>query len=144
MAQTEGALLDLWRSAGERIAIIECALAREFMLPLRTFLRADPDPLTGVIAALGSLRESELGVLQILFTPAKQDWASSVRRALTDGEGGPFFLDAPELTRLGLEKVSNPLFAVILRISAAASEPERAERSWSRSGARSRTSAARR
>lgn len=128
VAQTEGTLLDLWRSAGERIAIIECALAREFVLPLRTFLRADPDPLTGVIAALGSLRESELGVLQILFTPAKQDWASSVRRALMDGEGGPFFLDAPELTRLGLEKVSNPLFAVVVRIAAAASEPDRAER----------------
>ncbi len=128
VAQSEGVLLDLWQHAGERIAIIECALAREFMLPLRTSLRADPDPLTGVIAALGSLRESELGILQILFTPARQDWPASVRRALTDGEGGAFFLDAPELTRLGLEKVSNPLFAVVVRIAAAASEPERAER----------------
>jgi hypothetical protein len=126
IAEARDHLLYAWRAAGDRIAIVECALAREFMLPLRTFLRPDPDPLTALVAVLATLGQGELGILQILFAGAREDWAQSVRTALADGEGGPFFVDAPELTRLGMEKVAHPLFAVVVRLGAAAPGGERA------------------
>ena len=126
VAETKDVVFNAWRDAGERIAIVECALAREFMLPLRTFLKADPDPLIGLVAALGTLGEREFGALQILFHAAREDWAESVRRALVDGEGGAFFTDAPELTRLGMEKVAHPLFAAVIRFAAAAPDRDRA------------------
>jgi hypothetical protein len=126
VAESRESLRQAWREAGEGIALMECALAREFVLPLRTFLKADPDPLIGLFAALGSLAPGELGVLQILFRATREDWPGSVRRALLDGEGKPFFMDAPELTRLGLEKVAHPLFAVVIRIATAANDQGRA------------------
>lgn len=126
VAESEASLLGAWRDAGSRIAIRECALAREFMLPLRTFAKSDPDPLIGVLAALGPLRDGECGALQILFEPTREEWAESVRRAVIDGEGRPFFMDAPDLTRLALEKVANPLFAVVIRLAATAREKGRA------------------
>jgi hypothetical protein len=135
VAETANHLLGEWRAAGERIAIAECALAREFMLPLRTSLRLDPDPLLAVFAVLSVLRKSELGVLQILFASAREDWVESVKRAVTDGEGGPFFADAPELTRLGFEKVAHPLYAVVIRLAAASPDGERASEIVDRIGA---------
>ncbi|HWW60321.1 MAG TPA: type IV secretion system DNA-binding domain-containing protein [Thermoanaerobaculia bacterium] len=126
VAETRDTLSNAWRDSGPRITIAECALAREFMLPLRTFLRADPDPLIGVFAALGTLGEEDFGAIQILFQAAREDWASSVKRATTDDEGGAFFPNAPELTRLGFEKVAHPLFAVVVRIATAADTNERA------------------
>jgi Type IV secretion-system coupling protein DNA-binding domain len=126
VAETRDSLFQAWRDAGERIALMECALAREFMLPLRTFLKPDPDPLIGLFAALASLAPRDLGVLQILFRATREDWPGSVKRALLDGEGKPFFMDAPELTRLGVEKIAHPLFAVVIRIAAAANEQSRA------------------
>jgi hypothetical protein len=135
VAETSGHLLNEWRAAGERIAILECALAREFMLPLRTSLRLDPDPLIALVTALAVLQREELGALQILFAPAREEWSESVKRAVTDGEGGPFFADTPELTRLGFEKVSHPLFAAVVRIAAASPDEERASEIVGRIGA---------
>ena len=108
-----------WRNAGENTAIVECALAREFMLPLRTFLRADPDPLIAIFAALTSLEDRDFGMVQVLFHAARCEWSASVRAAVTDFDGKPFFIDAPELTHLALDKVAHPLFAVVIRIAAA-------------------------
>ncbi|HKO56340.1 MAG TPA: type IV secretion system DNA-binding domain-containing protein [Thermoanaerobaculia bacterium] len=117
VAESSGYLEHVWSASPGRVAIIECALAREFMLPLRTFLRADPDPLIATIGALGNLTGDEVAVLQVLFEPVREDWASSVRRATTDGEGGAFFVDAPELTKLAWEKVTHPLFATVIRLA---------------------------
>jgi hypothetical protein len=135
VAETNGHLLNEWRAAGERIAILECAFAREFMLPLRTSLRLDPDPLIALVTSLAVLQRGELGALQILFAPAREEWSESVKRAVTDGEGGPFFADAPELTKLGFEKVAHPLFAAVVRIAAASPDEERASEIAQRIGA---------
>jgi hypothetical protein len=123
VAETEGALLRAWQESEGLMAAVECALAREFMLPLRTFLKADPDPLLATFGALAHLSPGDVAVVQLLFEPVREDWAGSVRRAVVDGEGGPFFADAPELTRLALEKVAHPLFAVVLRLLASSPRP---------------------
>lgn len=97
------------------------------MLPLRTFSRTDPDPLTALFATIANLTSSDVGMLQVLFSATRSDWASSVRAAVTDFEGQPFFEDAPELTHLAFEKVAHPLFAVVVRIAAASDDDDRAQ-----------------
>jgi hypothetical protein len=107
-----------WRkgSASESV-VVEFGLLREFMLPLRTLKRLDPDPLISVFGALSGLEEGESGMLQLLFTATAHPWSESVMRAVSDGEGGSFFTDAPSLLKLAGEKVSRPLCAAVLRIA---------------------------
>jgi hypothetical protein len=83
--------------------------------------------LISVVAALSDLRAGELGALQVLFQPTREPWAESALRAVTDGRGGSFFADAPEMPRLTHEKMASPLFAVVLRV--AARSPDR-DRTW--------------
>jgi hypothetical protein len=99
------------------LGVFEVGLGREFMLPLGTAKGFDPDPLIGLVAALEETTDDEGGAVQVLFEPARQPWAESIFRAVTDGEGGDFFLNAPEITRFGKQKALQPLFAVALRIA---------------------------
>jgi len=119
-------LRDTWDSLRGSAAILEFGLGREFMLPLKTFREFSPDPLIPILGALSELREGDVGVLQVLFSPAVEPWPESILRAVTDGRGDPFFLDAPELTALAREKVAHPLFAAVIRTGAKSSSPGRA------------------
>lgn len=118
-------LRNMWDSLRGSAAVLEFGLGREFMLPLRTFREFSLDPLVPVLGALSELHEGEIGVLQVLFTPAVEPWPESILRAVTDGRGEPFFLDAPELTALAREKVAHPLFTAVIRTGAKSTTPGR-------------------
>ncbi len=105
---------------------IDLGLRDEFMRPIRVWNKFDPDPLSGCIAALESLEEGEFGMLQILFQPTINPWAESMYRSLTDGSGGSFFADAPDMLPLAKEKVSCPLYATVLRTIGQAKTDDRA------------------
>jgi hypothetical protein len=112
-------LRGLWEAAEESdTAIVDFGLSREFMLPLKRPGSFDTDPLIAVIGALADLRAEELGVFQVLFQATRHPWAPSVRRAVTDGQGEPFFADAPEIVALAEEKLAQPLCAAVVRIAA--------------------------
>src|SRR2546421_10264628 len=49
---------------------------------------------------------------------ARFPWAESILRSVSDGEGGSFFADAPEMVALAKEKVRRPLFAAVIRVAA--------------------------
>ena len=119
-------LRETWGSLRGSAALLEFGLGREFMLPLKTFREFSPDPLLAILGALSLVREGEIGILQVLFTPVSSPWAESVLRAVVDWNGDPFFLDAPELTALAREKVAHPLFAAVLRGGAKSASPGRA------------------
>jgi DNA helicase HerA-like ATPase len=124
----EELLLGAWDASVEEVfAVVEFGLAREFMLPLQAVKSFSPDPLTGLVAALAESRVGEVALLQILFEEVKAPWAGSVLRSVTTPSGAPFFEDAPELSRLAREKVSEPLFAVAVR---AAVEADTEDRLW--------------
>jgi hypothetical protein len=106
--------------------IVDFGLSREFMLPLRTFKGFEVDPLIGAVGALGDLREGEVGLVQILLQASHFPWAQSVMRAVTDSDGGSFFVDAPELVSFAKQKIAQPLFAAVIRIAARSEEPGRA------------------
>ena len=112
-----------WESLADTdTAIVEFGLAREFVLPLATDA---PDVLIGLTAALASLEPGELGLFQVLLQPVSHPWADSLLRAVSDGEGKPAFVNAPELLVQGKRKVSEPLFAAVVRIAVRS-----AERPW--------------
>jgi hypothetical protein len=107
-------------------AMVEYALAEEFTRPLRMLKSLDFDSHTGLYGILESLSNGERGCIQVLFQGAVNPWAESIMAAVTDSNGDSFFYDAPEMRDLGKEKVSAPLFAVVVRSVAQAATDERA------------------
>lgn len=119
---SESALHHTWSEGAPSYAVVEFALEREFMLMLDAGGRWQ----AGLFAALSELAEGELGLLQVIFQPVRHSWAQSGLIAVTDGEGGPFFANRPELVKQAMEKFSDPLFAVVLRMAASADDADRA------------------
>src|SRR5581483_9349056 len=116
----EESLTKYWN--GDESLVIDFALSDEFMRPIRTYKTFDVDPLIAITGALGSLRDGEMAALQILFHAAQQPWADNIMRAVTDGEGHSFFLDAPEMSALCKEKIERPLFAAVIRAGAVSAD----------------------
>src|SRR5207249_71485 len=55
----------------------------------------------------------------------RHPWTPSILRAVTDGDGGSFFADAPEIVSLAQEKVAHPLCAAVVRVAARSAKPGR-------------------
>ena len=116
-----------WRVSGAESVIVDFGLAREFMIPLRTIENPRLDPLIGVTGVLDGLLPDETAVLQVLFEPVQYPWAESILRAVSDGDGGSFFEDAPWMLQAAYRKVAHPLMAVVVRVAA---KSPRMERAW--------------
>lgn len=121
--QTE---LGIYLSDKHMIAVVDFALKEEYMRPLLQPQKFDIDPLTGLYGVLEHLQEDEAALIQILFKGTVNPWASSIIDSVSDGKGDSFFIDAPEMPKLALEKVSAPLFAVSIRAIGQAATEERA------------------
>lgn len=104
------------------MGVFELGLRQVFMLPLGVVKSFDPDPLIALIAALEDLGEDEGAAVQVLFEPAHASWPESMFRAVTDGDGDDFFVDAPEVARDGKKKALQPLFAVAVRLAVIADD----------------------
>lgn len=115
----------LLRERAQEAAVIDFGLSEEFMLPI-AIADLKADPLTAFVGALSGLREPDMGIVQILFKPVAGDWGPSIARAVTDGEGRTFFVDAPEITAGAAAKLAAPLFAVAIRVCALAADRDRA------------------
>ncbi len=113
------------RTDAGHTVLLDFGLDREFMLPLMTKNFAT-DPLVGVTGALERLGVSELGVLQILFTPTRHPWAESILRAVCTEKGEPFFENAPEMLAGARLKISRPLYTVVVRVTARSRDEKRA------------------
>ena len=116
------ALAEAWHDSESKFAVVELGLAREFMLPL-----GNPrcDLLASVVAAMDLLAKGELALLQILFEPVQAPWGESIVRAVTDGDGKPFFKDRADLVRGAEEKIASPLFSVVVRLASSAADTRR-------------------
>jgi excisionase family DNA binding protein len=129
LSEHKGYLEALWDQTGAKgSAVVEYGLSKEFMRPLRSFDRFDPDPLAGVIGAMGELAKDEAALLQVLFAPAHYPWRESIIRAVTDSAGDPFFVDDPAMVKLAAEKISSPLFTAVIRVAAQGWKGDRAWR----------------
>ncbi|MFA6251034.1 MAG: type IV secretion system DNA-binding domain-containing protein [Candidatus Paceibacterota bacterium] len=101
---------------GKQGYLVDFGLSQEFMRPLSVIKNFTLDPYIGLFGILENLSEDEQAVIQILFKSAQNSWSESIIRSVTDNQGDPFFLDAPEMVKLAEEKISAPLFGVVIRI----------------------------
>lgn len=119
-------LRESWHSAtGEERLFVDFGLSREFMFPLGTVHGFAVDPLIPMVGALEKLEPGEVAAFQILFEPARHAWASSILRAVGDGDGGAFFSEQPGTLKLAQQKVSRPLYAAAFRIAVKSASEER-------------------
>lgn len=110
---------------GRESVIVDCALAREFFLPIKTGKFFGIEPYIPLIAALARAGEDECACIQILFQRVINPWERSILDAVQDGGG--LIGDAPEFLPLAKEKTEAPLFAAVLRI---ATQGDSQERAW--------------
>jgi len=128
LAERNGYVRGLWDETGAAASVaVEFGLSNEFMRPLRCFERFEPDPLAGLIGAMGELGQGEVAVFQALFVPARHPWPENILRAVTDDDGKAFFADDPAMLSLAGQKIARPLFAVVIRVAA---ESARGDRAW--------------
>lgn len=123
VVRAEDGLANVWQQTGSSFAVCECGLEREFMLPLEL---SHSDPYFPLLSALANLDESELGVMQVIFEPVRHGWGGEALQAVSDGEGGSFFVNRPELLEGAKAKFSRPLHGAVLRFAACAEESEKA------------------
>lgn len=97
------------------VVAIDLGLCEEFMRPLASYDKLDLDPLTGIYGYLEQLDGQDKGAIQILFQGASYPWAQSIIASVSDNQGECFFDDAPEMLDLAKDKVSSPLYAVVIR-----------------------------
>lgn len=106
--------------------VLDFGLTDEFMRPLAMAEDVEHDPYVGLFATLEHLLKGERGVIQILFKGTGNPWAESIMRSVTDGRGGSFFADAPDMVKYAQEKVSTPLYAVCIKVAGQADKSDRA------------------
>ncbi len=105
--------------------VVDFALEHEAMLPLLRTKDLKHDPLTALIGSMEALEDGETCIFQLLFTHTHHPWESHFAAAVVDADGTPFFADAPEMVPLTKEKISSPLYAVIIRIAVVAEDYDR-------------------
>ncbi len=116
----EGGLEQAWdASQGDEVLAVEFGLKHEFMLPLAS---GRLDPFIGIVGALAELQPGELGLFQVLFQPAHEDWPESIVRSVIHADGKPFFINSPELAGAAENKIARPLYAGVVRILICAGE----------------------
>ena len=106
-----------------KILMADFGYNEEFMRPINS----DIDSLTGIMAVLDNLGISEVVMLQIIFKGVKHTWANGILNSISSGSTS-FFPDSPEMVTCAKEKVSSPLFAVVLRLAVQSHSSKEAER----------------
>ena len=120
-----GTLEQAWDgSDGENVYAVDFGLEREFMLPLAT---GKLDPFIGIVSALAGLQAGELALFQVIWQPIGRRWAESIVNSVTDADGKPLFVNAPELAGAAENKVSKPLYAAVVRMLVRAATDRRFE-----------------
>ncbi len=120
-------LADAWEAAdcGETV-VAEFGLSREFMLPLATPTNFSTDPLVGLTGALSGVRDGEIALVQILFQPVSHPWAESILRSVVFCDGTPFFCGLRDFVGHAKQKISRPLYGVVIRAACRSGQEGRA------------------
>lgn len=121
MREEVSSLAETWQASGNHFA--SCCLVPEERVfrSLRVEHKLDTDPLIEIVGRLDDLEEGELGVVQILFEPARAQWGDELLGFVNAIE------DADRVLPLIQEKFSEPLFAVVIRVAALARNADRSK-----------------
>ena len=108
---------DIYFNLDKPVAIADFGLENEFMLPTSSTHSFAVDPLTSIIATLSHVKDDEVALFQVLFKGVTAPWGNDALYASSDGKGGSFFEGYPNFINGVQEKISSPLFGVIMRIA---------------------------
>lgn len=106
--------------------VVDFGLSQEFFLSLPGRDAFPLDPYVTLIPSLARASRGEFVAVSILFEGVRNPWGKATREAVSDGEGGCLFSDAPDFLRMAEEKTRGRLFAVSLRVASQADDDERA------------------
>ena len=109
------------------VAIADFGLNEEYMRPIMSVENFKIDPLTSVIATLEMLKEGETALIQTIFKGVSAPWSHDIISSVSDGKGGSFFVDSPEMLNCAKQKVSQPLFSVIHRVAVQGENDQRSK-----------------
>ncbi|MDO8241005.1 MAG: type IV secretion system DNA-binding domain-containing protein [Candidatus Moranbacteria bacterium] len=127
ITQEQGLFSVPWEDPrNDQTVVVDFGLDQESMLPLERTDRFDVDPLIGIIGALSLCQETDIGIFQVIFLPARCPWADSLQFAALDWNGKPFLADAPELAKSVRSKIEKPLYGAVVRVGAKSSSRQRA------------------
>lgn len=118
---------DFGFSSNRNIAIADFGLNDEFMRTISITDSFTIDPLTSVIAIMESLSSSDIVVFQVLFKGITAPLTKDISYSVSDGAGGSFFDDAPEMLVCAKSKIANPLFYVVMRIATQGENNQRSQ-----------------
>ncbi|MFO1486418.1 MAG: type IV secretion system DNA-binding domain-containing protein [Verrucomicrobiaceae bacterium] len=116
-------LRQTWEATGTNYAAAEIGLGRDFLLSLET---EKAGLLTGLISAMSSFEEDEMGLFQVIFEPVIEPWHEGMIDVVSQPDGSPVFRNRPDLAREALIKARIPLYAVVIRLAACAKDAQRA------------------
>lgn len=108
---------DFGFSSESDVAIADFGLNDEFIRPVASADSFGIDPLTSIIATMEALQSNDVAVFQMLFKGVTSPIAKDISYSVSDGSGGSFFADAPEMIKCAHDKISTPLFAAVIRIA---------------------------
>lgn len=113
-------LSSCWGGQKGSESIIDFGLSEPYAFPLEDAATLENDPLIAVIGALNDLDEDELGLVQVLFQPAREPWQVDLQSVLSvadrSGTVAPF----------AQRKLSSPLMAAVIRVASRSTSKVRA------------------
>lgn len=112
-------------SGSETLAIVDFGLSEEFMIPLVNSRQQPIEPLKSILGIMDHIQQDEFVMLQVLFHGSQNAWPREILNSVSDGAGGSFFIDAPEMPQHAFEKISSPLFGAVIRTVINAKTKER-------------------
>ena len=110
----ETGLIEEWLAEECYSLVFEFGLTREFLYPIKS---DKTDPHVNLVHALAGMSGGRGATYQVLFHPVTRPWAESMTRTVQTIRGTPVFDNAPELIRALDQKISEPLYAVVVRIA---------------------------
>jgi len=118
---------DFSLNGSDSVAICDFGLEEEFMRTLKIPQGFNIDSFTSIFATLETLQGDDMVIFQVLFKGVSHPWSKSILNAITDFQGNSFFPDAPEMLISTKTKISNPLFAVVMRIACQSTHKNKSE-----------------
>ena len=100
------------------IGICDFGISDELARPINVPNSFAIDPLTPMIATMNHLAIGDIAMLQVIFKGVTGPWASDIQDAVSDGTGGSFFADSPEMPQCAAAKIASPLYSAVIRIAA--------------------------
>jgi hypothetical protein len=100
-----------WENAQGYQAIIDFGLSELSIRSLKKGPRLETDPLIGIVGAMNDLDKGELGLLQVLFTPAVAPWGADLWNVAS---ANPAFSSLLPLIR---EKFGDSVQAAVIRVA---------------------------